>query len=442
MAEVNKDFNVLSKTVIGQGLCTRCGVCSGICPTRAIKFDKKAFPQLDGECSKCGFCVRSCPGSDVNFPELSQQVYGASYDPADLCGYVENIYVSHPQNQTIRMAGASGGLTTGLLVYLLKKKRIDGAVVVEMDSETGYRTKGILATTEKEIRDAAQSKYCVTPSMEVLKTIRKRKGKFAVVALPCQLHGLRKLEKVDSTLSKKIAYYFGLFCNCNLNVNGHLDVMRTCGIDLKEVKKFNFRGGGWPGGFHVQKKDGSQVSLHTINIKNVMNVMFRLYGSKRCYLCYDALAEYADLSFGDFWAFDYNDSWSKRERCTLVYQRTAKGKEVLDAALADGYIEMNKLPLERNSKRILKMAKGKKNRTIARLYSRKKKKLAIPNYHFQIPKPTRQAFRSVRLYNIFQLFRTTFRRRIILKILFSPVGEFLNRLNEFRKTAFSDYNGN
>ncbi len=55
-----------------------------------------------------------------------------------------------------RMAGASGGLTTGLLVYLLEKKEIDGAIVVDMDPEKGYLTKGFLATTVEEIRNAAQ----------------------------------------------------------------------------------------------------------------------------------------------------------------------------------------------------------------------------------------------------------------------------------------------
>lgn len=439
---MNKDFNLLAETVIEKGLCARCGVCRGTCPTRAISLNKSAFPYLSGKCTKCGFCVDACPGGDVNFQELSQRIFNCNYKSDDLCGYIENIYVSFPTNQVIRHAGASGGLTTGLLVYLLQQKEIDGAVVVNMNSEKGYLTQGVIATNEQEIREAAQSKYCITPSMEVLSEIRKSKGRFAVVALPCQIHGLRKLEQVDPTLTGKISYYFGLFCNCNLDLDGHLDAMKACKVDLSDVKRFNFRGGGWPGGFHVQKKDGSEISLHKMNIKDVMNVMFRLYGSKRCYLCYDALAEYADLSFGDFWAFDYNNDWSSHERCTLVYQRTAKGKVLLEKAVRDGAIRMDKLPLDRNSKRILKMARGKKNRAIARLAQKEKKNLPIPNYHFSIPEPIWEAKFAVMLYNLSQLLRGSFRRKIVLRILFSPIGEFLNRLNTMRKKNFSSYHGN
>jgi coenzyme F420 hydrogenase subunit beta len=439
---MKNDFKVLEETVIEKGLCTRCGLCSGACPTRAIRPDHDAFPQLVGKCTGCGFCLAGCPGGEVDFPELSRRIYHGDYDPEDLCGHIENIFVSHPTNQKIRFAGASGGLTTGLLVYLLEKKKIDGAVVVNMDSEKGYLTKGVLASTVEEIKDAAQSKYCITPSMEVLSEIRKSKGRFAVVALPCQLHGLRKLELVDPTLTNKISYYFGLFCNCNLNLDGHLEAMQACKIRLSEVERFNFRGGDWPGGFHVRMKNGTERSLHTINIKNVMNVMFRLYGSERCYLCYDALAEYADLSFGDFWAFDYHDDWSKRERCTLVYQRTPQGKELLDAAVADGAILLDRLPLERNSKRILKMAWGKKNRTIARLSRREKKGLPCPNYHFPIPGLGKEARRALMLYSFFQLLRGQLPRRVILRILFSPLGVFLVRLNTLRKRKFSTHHGN
>jgi len=442
VSEEKEDFNILFEQVIARGLCTRCGVCSGVCPTRAISLDDDAFPLLSGDCSKCGFCVNCCPGGEVNFPELSRRIFKRDYHPDDLCGHVENMYVSYPTDHKVRMAGASGGLTTGLLVYLLEKKEIDGAIVVDMDSEKGYLTKGVLATTTQEIYDAAKSKYCITPSMDVLKTIRKTEGRFAVVALPCQLHGLRKLEQVDPSLSNKICYYFGLFCNCNLEVNTHIEAIRACNIRLDDVEKFNFRGGVWPGGFHVRKKDGSEISLHKINIKNVMNVMFRIYGSTRCYLCYDALAEYADLSFGDFWSFDYAEDWSDHKSCTLVYQRTSRGRELLEKASADGAICMDKLPVERNSKRILKMARGKKNRTTARLYRREKKGLPNPNYHFATPGPTRGAQRSIRLYDLFQLLRGSLRRKMVLRLLFSPLGEFFDRLNVIRKKKFCDYHDN
>jgi coenzyme F420 hydrogenase subunit beta len=437
------NFRQLQKDVIDRGLCARCGICAGICPVQVIRFNDERFPVLAGRCTECGFCVRSCPGGDVDFPAISRQLFASKYDPADLQGYTENLFVSHPADQSVRFAGASGGLVTGLLLYLLDKGEIEGAIVVRMDPEQPYSSQGVLATTPGEIRDAAQSKYCLTPSMEVLRELRTRKGKYAVVALPCQVHGLRKLAAVDPKLADKIAYVFGLYCNCNLNPNGHLEAIQACKISLDEVGRFDFRGGGWPGGFYVTKKEGTGISLHpTIIIKDVMNIMFRLFGGWRCYLCIDALAEFADLSFGDHWAIDYADNLGKMERCTLVSQRTARGLRLLEQAVADGAVVLHKLPRERTSKRILNMARGKKSRNFVRLMRLSAKGEPVPEYHCDVPRPSKSAFRKERLYRMFFVFRGPWARRLILRILFSPVGAFLDYVNTRRKCLFCNYHDN
>lgn len=435
-------FTRLQQEVIEQGLCARCGLCAGICPVQVISFDELNYPQLNGKCTDCGFCIRCCPGGEVDFPALSQRLFQEEYDSDDLQGYTENLFVAHPREREVRYSGASGGLVTGLLLYMLQKGEIDGALVVTMDPEKPYRTKGIVATTEEQIRDAAQSKYCITPSMEALSQLRKRKGRFAVVALPCQIHGLRKLEEVDPGLARKIVCILGLYCNCNLEPNGHVEAIRACNVQLDDVARFDFRGGGWPGGFYVRKKDGEQVPLHTINIKNVMNVMFRLFGARRCYLCSDALAEYADLSFGDFWAFDYTGELATWERCTLVSQRTERGLAILKKAVADGAINMHELPKERASKRILNMAQGKKLRSNMRRYRLQNEGGKIPNFHDDVVRPKMSARFYDMLYSSFELFRGPVGRTLIIKILFSPVGGVLDRLNVIRKNIFCKYHSN
>ncbi len=437
------NFTELHQKIIDRGLCTRCGTCAGVCPVRVIKFDELNFPRLDGHCTSCGFCTQCCPGADVDYPALSKRLFNDEYDPADLQGYTENLFVAHPVNEGIRSEGSSGGLVTGLLVYLLEKGEIDGALVVAMDQEYPYRTRGVLATTVDVILAAAQSKYCLTPSMEVVQYQRKKKeGRYAVVALPCQIHGLRKMEQVDPKLAGKISYIFGLYCNCNLNPNGHLEAIQACDIELSDVARFDFRGGGWPGGFFVTKKDGSKVPLHSINIKNVMNVMFRLFGSERCYLCTDALAEYADLSFGDFWAFDYSDEVAKLEHCTLVSQRTLSGIQLLSQANAEKEIVMHPLPLERASKRILSMSRGKKTRSFVRHQRLEKKGHPVPEYHCDLPGLSMEARRNDLMYRFFSLFRGPRLRRMVLRILFSRTGVVLDRLNVKRKNMFCKYHGN
>lgn len=437
---MEKHFAALKSTVIDQELCTRCGICAGVCPAGALTLNEEYYPELTGECLSCGFCHNCCSGAEVNFPELSRELFNEEHDPINLQGHVENTYVSHPVDTDVRYAGASGGLVSGLLLYLLNKGTIDGAVIVGADPERPYRSKGVLATTPEEILHGAQSKYCVTGSMEVLQQLRKRKGKYAVVALPCQIHGLRKLAKVDKGLYKKIYAILGLYCTCTMDPNGHLEAMEAAGVSKDDVARFDFRGGGWPGGMHVMKKDKSRMPLHlSTAFGTVINVMFRLFGAKRCYLCIDGLAEHADLSFGDFWAFDYPDEFIQMERCTLVSQRTRRGWQILNAAQKDGAIVKHLLPKERFSKRILAMVKGKRNRAKVFLSDRRKRHQRNPNYHLHIPEPTIEERRKNISYRIFNIFRGPRGRKFILNILFSPLNAPLHQFNRWRQKMFAQY---
>ena len=433
-------FSSLRENVIDPGLCTRCGMCIGICPHGVLDMDERSYPVLRGECVSCGFCSASCPGADVDYPSLSRQVFDEAFDPADLQGHVEHLYVAHPNNQDIRFSGASGGMVTGILDYLLDRGKIDGAIVVAMDDILPYKTKGILATTKKELQASAQSKYCATPSLAVLQEIRRLKGQFAVVALPCQVHALRKMALVDRGLAGKIKYILGLYCHCTMEVNGHEEAIEAFGIPLEDVAAFQFRGGGWPGGFFVIKKDGTEVRLHEkILIKDVMNVMFRLYGPRRCLLCVDALCEYADLSFGDFWAFDFAEDLAVHERCTLISQRTAVGRQLMEDIMESGQFIVHAVPHSRNSKRILRMAEGKKSRSHVGLHLAREKGLSAPDYHYTLPQPTGREERRVFFFSLFQRIKSPIFRKLVLKMLFSPIGVMVYEINTLRKKLFIDY---
>jgi len=435
-------FEDLYKNVVERNLCTRCGICSGVCPVAAISLGDNNFPVLTGDCIDCMLCVRSCPGADVDFPLLSRTVFHDDYDPGNWQGHVEKTFVAHAADKAIRSAGTSGGLVTALLLYLLRNKSIDGAVVAGFSPDDPCTMKGVLATTPEEIINAAKSKYCLASSMDALQIVRKNKGRFAIAGLPCQVQGLRKLMLHDPSLGKKIFCIFGLYCHCNMEPHVQHDILKSRGLAPAEIKRFNFRGGFWPGGFHVVKNDDKGIPLHTTMYTTILNILFKIYGAPRCYLCVDALSEYADISFGDFWAQDYLDDFSRHERCTLVSQRTEQGKEILQAAENDGAITIYPLPPDRYSKRIINMAKGKKNLNLARIRRMKDRGQPVPEYHFPLPSPGRKARRRERLLRFFFLFRGTISRRIILKLLFSRAANLYERVNLYRKKTFCNYHGN
>ena len=74
--QIDMSFEGLKKEVIEPGLCARCGICAGVCPTKAIAFDQRSYPTLIGKCTDCSFCNGACPGADVDFNALSDQLFG------------------------------------------------------------------------------------------------------------------------------------------------------------------------------------------------------------------------------------------------------------------------------------------------------------------------------------------------------------------------------
>ncbi len=65
--------------------CIGCGVCSYICPNRAItlvEHEGRKYPQLDyGRCCFCGFCVEYCPRAAL---EHTQEYEIAAYTKEEL----------------------------------------------------------------------------------------------------------------------------------------------------------------------------------------------------------------------------------------------------------------------------------------------------------------------------------------------------------------------
>ncbi len=436
------NFTELSYKVIQGDLCTRCGLCIGICPANVIKLGRDNYPVLDGDCQECGLCVKSCPGAEADFQLLSRQVFQSDYLAEDIQGHLENMFVAHAADEDVRASGTSGGLITGLLIYLLENKIIDGAVVAGFNADAPCAIRGILATTPEEILNAGKSKYCISSSMDALQLLRGKKGRFVVVGLPCQVQGLRKAMAVNPALAKKIYSVFGLYCHCNMEPYVQLDILKNQNIKPSNIKRFNFRGGKWPGGFHVVGKDGNGHPLHNTLYTTILNVLFKIYGAPRCYLCVDALSEFADISFGDFWAQDYDGELSRYERCTIVSQRTTRGMEIMQNATENGAIISHRLPEKRYSKRIINMARGKKRRNQARIYRMHHNGQKTPKYNIPITKPgTKTRFNDLILRWTF-LFRGPLARKLLLKLLFSPAAKTFERLNLYRKRKFCNYHGN
>jgi coenzyme F420 hydrogenase subunit beta len=293
-------------SVVTSDLCMSCGICQPSCHVDAISIindPKKGMfiPVIDEDvCDLCddakvGRCVVVCPGVEVKFDVLTKKFLDNS-KYLNLLGNYEHTYYAHATDDDIRFNSSSGGLVTSLLLFLLEQKIVDGVAVITMNE--GLEPKGIIARTPEEIRAAAGSKYCPSHLGDAISEITRIEGRYAVVGLPCHIHGLRKFEKVLPLLQKRIIYHFGLYCANNNTFHATEYFLGENNINPRDVKQLRYRGNGWPGLFSVTTKNGAEVEIRrgtTETDKNrraafssAFHYDFQL---PRCFTCNDLTAE-------------------------------------------------------------------------------------------------------------------------------------------------------
>ena len=293
--------------VAKDGLCTGCGTCTALCPRGAIRMviDEKQgiyLPVIDAAlCNDCGICLKVCPGHEVDFVKLNEFAFGTQ--PADpLLGHYIACYTGHATDQEIRYNCSSGGLVTALLIHMLESGEIDGALVTRMRKDRPLEPEPFIARTREEIYEARGSKYCPVPANVALKEILEKPGRYAVVGLPCHMHGLRKAEMINSTLRERVVMRLGLVCSHEFNFVGTKATLKKQGIKTDDVNEIKYRGEGWPGSMKVGLQNGETALIPYDHY--ILPHQLYFYSIKRCLLCVDFIGRFSDATLMDAWLPD------------------------------------------------------------------------------------------------------------------------------------------
>jgi len=325
--------------VVSDGLCTGCGMCAGICPIQCIVMQVSEgvfFPNVNERlCTECHLCLDCCPGRFVNIRELSKLAQGAEKDST--CKDFPECYVGHSTNERIRYNASSGGVATQLLVLALEQGQIDGAIVTRMKRDNPLEPETIVARTREEIVNASKSKYCPTATNEAVRSILKQKGRYAVVGLPCQIHGIRKAEQNVKALKERIVLHVGLMCSHTVSFHGTDFLLRKMGLVPEQVASIDYRGLGWPGCMLITQRGGSKTLIPYVGKWNAYWPVFSsfFFTPKRCLMCPDETNELADIALGDAWLPELR---KERNGESIVIVRTKVGERILSLACSNDVI--------------------------------------------------------------------------------------------------------
>jgi len=331
------------RTVVEKGLCLQCGSCVSICPRDCITLKRDSnwnyVPTIDEKvCVKCGLCLEVCPGKGVNFENLTGPTNLKRQKKwSDYIGGYMAAFLGYSTEDRIRERASSGGVIPSLLLHLLETGKISGVLTVRSNDGEPFNPEIFIAQSPHEILECLQSKYHPVPLNIKLKELENSKGKFAIVGLPCHIHGLRKYENLRKVLKERIFLRIGLFCGINLRFDSLDFFTYKVGEDLKNLEKVSYREGNWPGEMGLYFKGGNK----RIFDKNVANHIFTL---QRCIYCIDHTNELADVSCGDAWLPELcnKDSlgWS------VVVSRSARGSGILDELKAKNKLFLKKINID------------------------------------------------------------------------------------------------
>lgn len=419
--------------VIRHDLCNRCGSCVGLSDGKIVfgdrtgKYLPEIIEQLDAETSELVW--KACSGKGFDFPGQRVSVFGDPEGHAYI-GHYQNIYIGHATDQEIRLNSASGGIISAIMIWLLEKKMIDGAVVLGMSEVEPWLTKPIIATTKEEILKAAQSKYIISSVNEILPEISKFKGNLAYVGLPGQVQSIRLLQEMNHPHVKNIRYIFGPFYGNTLHFSSVKSFLRSFGEkDFRQISSLYFRHGEWPGNMRVEMKNGKSFELPKFHA----NYLIPFHIMMNSLLCTDLSNEYTDISGGDAWAPVYEE---RGKGFSMVISRSGKGQEILEKMRSEGWLQLDPI----DEKEAVEMHSHgydlKKRGTFIRMKYRSWLGKPNPDYGYKLTGfPISRYFMELIINALFLVSGTRFARWIVERIPPRTVGKIFEKARKIWKRS-------
>jgi coenzyme F420 hydrogenase subunit beta len=316
--------NELIADVFEKKLCIGCGACVSLCPYFKSYNGKTAmlFPCTQPQ----GRCFAYCPKVEVDLDEVSRFISGTPYSLEPI-GVYRTIKISRAGKKVAKGLFQAGGTVSGLVMYALKKKKIDAAVLT---GSNGLLAVPSIVTDPAEVIKFSTSKYTSAPTLSAFnQAVQDGYMKIGVVATPCQALALAQMRcnpLHEKDFRDATALVVGLFCTWALDYR-ELRSLLAGRVDIESIKKFD-----------IPPPPADIMEIVTSNGKMEIPLSdIRKSIPNSCDYCFDMTAEFADVSVGVL---------EGRTDMNTIIIRTERGQEMVDAAVKDGYLDVENYPKE------------------------------------------------------------------------------------------------
>lgn len=363
-------------------LCNRCGTCVGLSEKAIVFKDKEGAYQPEFvekiKSKNLERILKSCSGKYFDFKYFNKLVFPKASNYHVYLGSYESISIGFSKEKIIRSKGASGGIISSVLIYLLQNKIIDGAIVLKMSEDKPWLSEPFIAKSSEEILIAAQSKYTISSVNEILEVSKSFNGRLAFVGIPPQVQAIRKLQQINDKSVNNIDYIFGPFYGNTLHFSSIISFLKSHRInDYKTITKLHFRHGEWPGNMRAETNLGEVAELKKFHA----NYLIPFHILKNSLYCTDLTNEFTDISGGDAWSPVYED---RGKGYSMIIARSKKGQELIKKMKLEGRLSFEKITQEEALSMHSHGYDLKKRGTFIRIKLRKFFGKPIPNYGYSI----------------------------------------------------------
>lgn len=293
--------------------CQQCGICSAVCPKKAITFLSRKDGLYDilinkELCILCGKCVKSCPANKI----YNYQNYFKAFPQKEY-------YLGYNKNYEIRRNSSSGGVCKTLIIEALKQDLVDGVYSLKKTdkypfAEGEFYTKENIPTFDK-IPNSIYHSVMACTEIHKIKSCRR----ILLVGTACQLRALNTVIKNKCQEIIRVC----IFCKQQKSLDSTRFLAKIMNTRIPENLNFTFsyRGNGWPG---MVKINEGKLPWH-----RAAQIPFgkRLWTVPGCNVCGDSYGIFAeaDISLMDPWEIRSSNNLGE----TLITIHSNKGKEFL-----------------------------------------------------------------------------------------------------------------
>ena len=333
--------------IIKHRLCISCGACVSAAPLAAMKmvydenqgiFVPKIIDQ-DG-ISGAGMEFAVCPGKGYPLKQIARDLYGTVKHETYELGRYRYAVAAHINKIDILENASSGGVMSGIALYLMENGLIQGATATRfIYGPGGPKTEVFIARNKDDLLSSQGSKYCPTTTNELIRECIKTGGKYLFIGTPCQVGALRLEIRENQELAKIFPYTMANFCGGYRNFHWLNEIAISQGANPSKIKYFRFRGGGQPGTMLIRTNAGNTVS-HAYPDYVRLSLIPK---QKRCWYCVDATGELADFSCGDAWLKRYQGD---RYPWSIILARSRFAEEIVRAMTENNWLQTESISHE------------------------------------------------------------------------------------------------